>query len=78
MARKESPENHLAAIAAVAAICLVLVQTITDGVPSTTQRATRAAAERSCTRSSAAVAAPQVSAASRVQVNCRQGLGKSR
>jgi hypothetical protein len=79
MARKESPENHLATIAAVAAISLVLIQTITDGVPST-HRATRAAAAPSCARSTAAVAANSVHVptAPRVRINCLQGLEKAR
>ena len=78
MARKESPENHLATIAAVAAISLVLIQTITDGAPST-HRATRDAAAPSCTRSTAA--APTNSrhvTTTRVRVNCQQGLEKPR
>jgi hypothetical protein len=75
MARKESPENHLAAIAAVAAISLVLVQTITDRAPSSSQRyATRVAAEPSCTRSITAVTVGAIGAttASPVHGNCRQ------
>jgi hypothetical protein len=51
MARKESPENHLAAMATVAAIALVLVQTFTDRVPSRTHLyETRVSSEPSCTR----------------------------
>jgi hypothetical protein len=75
MARKESPENHLAAIAAVAAISLVLVQTITDRSPSTSPAyGSRSPAETSCTPAGSALTSSAVPAAtaSRVRVNCLQ------
>ena len=75
MARKESPENQLAAIATVAAIGLVLVQTITDHRPSSSPAyASREASESRCPEPLAGLrsaASPAVSA-STVRVNCVQ------
>jgi hypothetical protein len=74
MARKESPENHVAAIAAVAAISLVLIQTITDRVLSGPRSHASSAAADACTRPISARNAETISAAigSQVRVNCLQ------
>ena len=73
MARKQSPENHLAAMATVAAIALVLVQTLTDRAPSRPHRyETRVTSEPSCGRLIAqrvGIDAPSVSGGTR---NCLQ------
>lgn len=50
MARRESPASHLAAIAAVATVSLVLVQTISERVPSSSGSFAMRPAEVSCDR----------------------------
>jgi hypothetical protein len=74
MARKESPENHMAALAAAAAISLVLIQTITDRVLSGPASNAGSSAADACTRAISSRNAATISgaSASRVNGNCLQ------
>jgi hypothetical protein len=58
-ARRQSPEHHAAAIAVVVAISLVLIQTISDRVPSNSARYASRTPKMSCRRTApASISAP--------------------
>ena len=78
MARRESPAHHLIAIASVAAISLVLVQTITERMPSTSSAlALRSTADPSCARPITGVV-PEAIAVPRVQSSARDAASSAR